>query len=715
MKKLLLILISVFSIVNCKLLSQNGWYWLSPLPQGNSLSNVSYIDSRKIYVSGSLGTLMKSTDGGNSFVVIPTGTRDNLSATFINELTGFSSAYNGILRTENGGLNWQYIAAPVNSVGQVLLTPAPVFYSLNGNNIYKSTDLGETWVESLVPYTNTTLTAFHFANSQTGYAICRMTGQFKGQIYKTSDFGITWDTIKTFVSRTLVSICFTDSVTGYLTTLNPGRILKTTNACVNWDTVLSTGTSSGFFKFFNQAEGCFRGSSSFHVTTNAGISWNQQNNIYSIFFPYYLNLGLRIGNTLTFNLIFKTVDLGQNWTQITPSIAGDFLDVTFINDNTGFTVAYSRIHKTTNAGIDWTEYLFNIGGWSPYIENIMFLNENTGYAGIDGGRIAKTTNCGANWTVYETGCYDHNHGMAFPSVDTGYAVTKYGFYLKTTNGGVNWVNSGQRMNHGYGDICFVNNTTGFAAGDSINANLGLISVTHNGGESWNIIRIDSVGFFYDACIAAPTIWFAAGAQYFPSKGVILRSTNEGVSWNKTYFPSNISAITFPSSMIGYASSYGGLIFKTTNAGDSWFPTECIANDALDGLFFTNENTGYGVGYGGRLIKTTTGGGNFIGIQPINSTLPKEFKLSQNYPNPFNPNTKIKFQLVKSDHAKLVIYDVLGREISVLVNEELKAGNYEVNWNAINYPSGVYFYRIEIRQAGSSTGVYFETRKMVLVK
>ncbi len=711
MKKILLILISIFSIVNCKLVSQNGWIWLSPLPQGNSLSNVSYIDSRTIYVSGTLGTLMKSNDGGNSFVVVPTGTRESLGAIFINELTGFSSAYNGILRTQNGGFNWQYIPAPVNSIGQVLSTTAPVFYSLNNNKIYKSTDLGETWAESLVPFVNTTLTGFHFSDIQTGYAICKRTDHFMAQFYKTTNSGLTWDTIKTITGKTLGTVCFTDTVIGFVTITNPPRILKTTNGCMSWDTIYSpSSTSYGSFKFFNQAEGYFTNQSNFFVTTNAGLNWNYSWPHHRMF-PFDLNNGIGLGSLSNYNLIFKTLDFGQNWSQITPLVAGDFLDVTFINENTGFTVAHNRIQKTTNAGADWVEYYLNISGWPPYVENIMFVNDNTGYAGIDGGRIAKTTNCGANWTVYETGCYDHNHGMAFPSEDTGYAVTKYGFYLKTINGGLNWLNSGQIVNHGYGDICFVNNNIGFAVGDtytSTSPSIGIINMTSNGGTSWNTLRYDSVGFFVDACTASSNTWFAGGYHDPPNRGVIVRSTDAGSTWNKITFPNYITAIHFPSSIVGYASSYGGVIYKTTNGGDSWFPTECNANESLDGLFFTNDNTGYGVGSGGRIIKTTTGGGNFIGIQPINSSIPKEFRLSQNYPNPFNPNTKIKFQLVSGNHAKLIIYDVLGREISVLVNEELKSGNYVVNWNAANYPSGVYFYRFE-------TGDYSETRKMVLIK
>jgi Secretion system C-terminal sorting domain len=98
----------------------------------------------------------------------------------------------------------------------------------------------------------------------------------------------------------------------------------------------------------------------------------------------------------------------------------------------------------------------------------------------------------------------------------------------------------------------------------------------------------------------------------------------------------------------------------------------------------------------------------IGIHNISSSIPNSYILYQNYPNPFNPATKIKFDLPKSNHVKLIIYDVLGREITVLVNQKQKAGSYEVDWDATNYPSGVYFYKLV-------TESYSETKKMVLLK
>ena len=107
------------------------------------------------------------------------------------------------------------------------------------------------------------------------------------------------------------------------------------------------------------------------------------------------------------------------------------------------------------------------------------------------------------------------------------------------------------------------------------------------------------------------------------------------------------------------------------------------------------------------------------IHTVSSEIPKQFSLSQNYPNPFNPTTKIKFAIPKESFVKITIFDIPGREVSTLVNEELKTGIYEVDFSATgggnNLSSGVYFYKLIASQAGSSTGDYVETKKMILLK
>ena len=94
--------------------------------------------------------------------------------------------------------------------------------------------------------------------------------------------------------------------------------------------------------------------------------------------------------------------------------------------------------------------------------------------------------------------------------------------------------------------------------------------------------------------------------------------------------------------------------------------------------------------------------------PGKSISPSSYSLSDNFPNPFNPSTKIQFTIHHSRFTSLKVFDLLGREVATLVNEELKQGSYQVTWDAAGFPSGVYFYRLE-------AGQFAETRKLVLVR
>jgi hypothetical protein len=111
--------------------------------------------------------------------------------------------------------------------------------------------------------------------------------------------------------------------------------------------------------------------------------------------------------------------------------------------------------------------------------------------------------------------------------------------------------------------------------------------------------------------------------------------------------------------------------------------------------------------------------NLTGITPVSNQIPSGFKLYQNYPNPFNPSTRIKFDIAnplsggvpegRGGLVRLTIFDLLGREISTLVNDNLAAGTYEITWNGSNYPSGIYFYKL-VNTKGNSF-----SRKMLLIK
>jgi len=125
---------------------------------------------------------------------------------------------------------------------------------------------------------------------------------------------------------------------------------------------------------------------------------------------------------------------------------------------------------------------------------------------------------------------------------------------------------------------------------------------------------------------------------------------------------------------------------------------------LYSVSFTDANNGTAVGVG-TILRTINGG---VKVINISTEIPSKYLLKQNYPNPFNPSTKIRFDIPKSSYIKLMVYDILGREIKTLVNENLNAGRYVIKWDGSNYSSGVYFYRFV-------TGDFVDVKKMLLVK
>ena len=114
-----------------------------------------------------------------------------------------------------------------------------------------------------------------------------------------------------------------------------------------------------------------------------------------------------------------------------------------------------------------------------------------------------------------------------------------------------------------------------------------------------------------------------------------------------------------------------------------------------------------VGSNGTILHTTNGGVTFVEEQQI-ADLPTTYSLSNNFPNPFNPSTKIKYSIPQASNVLIKVFDVLGNEIETLVNKEKQIGTYEIIWNAINLPSGVYFYQLQ-------AGEFISTKKMILLK
>jgi hypothetical protein len=160
--------------------------------------------------------------------------------------------------------------------------------------------------------------------------------------------------------------------------------------------------------------------------------------------------------------------------------------------------------------------------------------------------------------------------------------------------------------------------------------------------------------------------------------------------------------------LGYKrSTDGGLTWENNillinNDSKATFPCVITSGPVVQLAWSDNRNGNWEIYY------KRNPNGNPLGINQIGSEIPSSYSLSQNYPNPFNPVTNIHYEIPKNGFVKLVVFDILGREIQTLVNEKQNAGTYEVTFDGSNLSSGIYFYTL-------SVGDFKETKKFVLLK
>jgi photosystem II stability/assembly factor-like uncharacterized protein len=379
--------------------------------------------------------------------------------------------------------------------------------------------------------------------------------------------------------------------------------------------------------------------------------------------------------------------------------------IEFFDENTGYTTApvYTggsmlQIHKTTNAGLTWVSQ--NAGYTGTRFMAIHIIHPDTVYVSGNEGLILKTVNGGTNWVTINTEASLQLWGLFFVNSLTGYTCGSGGRIMKTTNAGFSWFNLVSPTMTSLSSIHFINENTGFISGHAIALK------TTNAGTNWINMNAPFISGFENF---REIFFFNENlGLYVSDAGRIVKTTNSGAVWNlmESGTTQSLFGVKFIDNMTGYACGNGGAIVRTTNGGDNWSTQVSPLIEILTDVWFTNASTGFISTWSGKVLKTTNGG--ITSFSQIGTEVPESFKLEQNYPNPFNPKTKINFHMPRSGFVKLTVFNVIGKEIELLVNEEVNAGTFEVLWDASNHPSGVYFYALKTKD-------FYETKKMILIK
>lgn len=652
--------------------------------------------------------IARTTDGGNSWqnITPPELVSRPWSVDFVNANTGIVTGYTGmILRTTNGGTNWSTITSGTTSnIYEVVMTSVDTGYACGALStvVLKTVDGGATWSSITVTGTNTRY-GIAYTNGSNVW-ICGTSGN----IISTTNGGTSWTTVTVTGSPTQYDIIRVG--TDLWTFSSSNGLYKSTDNGATFALVFDNGSRAIY-------QASVFGPSSFicvgvdglnYRTTNGGTTFDSTaltsftgQTSRSVYMKSASDIivGSDMGN------MFRSTNGGTSF--YLTETANRMYGMDFLNATTGVAVGYSgMIFKTTNAGLNWQNLP---SGLSFELYDVQMFDANTFYIAGASGRFIITTNGGAAFT--ERNLPNITSGATkslwFFNANTGFAVGEMGNAYYTTDAGVTWNSNfswGTSFNN-MEDVYFVNNSTGYIAGER-----GRFIKTSDGGLTWDSTGIDGPNL--------NTIWemdwLNASTGYMASiNGTIFKSTNAGANWSLLNDTAGLSGVDVIDIEVidtgrGFAVGEQGKLFKQFSQ-NQWVVERSLTapfgtEENLWGIDFVSTSSGFMCGYYGTIYKIDA---TVITSVP-NTGLPLVYSLGQNYPNPFNPATVIKFSVPEASQVTMKVYDILGKELFVLVNSKMQSGNYEVSFNASQLPSGVYFYKME-------AGSFSETKKMMLIK
>jgi len=581
-----------------------------------------------------------------------------------------------------------------------------------------------------------------------------------GDSYKTNNGGADWVSMPVNTNSSLWGIDNIGSDSVWVVG-DQGAIRFSTDGGVSFNSQNSTTNNYLFgVSFISPSEGWIAGDYGLIIhTTNAGQNWSIQTTptsqrLYDVCFVDS-DYGWAVGRNGT---IINTTNGGAEWTPQTSNTVERLYSVKFTDRNNGWLVGWSGVVRhTTNGGSTWQTV--NLGD-NVEKYHVDFTDSNHGcIVGWDGS-IYITSNGGANWTEIVTGTTKDLYGVEFVNDQTGYAVGN-GIVLKTTDGGQTWLNQSTGIEGAARNV--VATKLGTTAPDE-----QVIMCAHfdNTSEipqdrapgaddngSGTVAVIEAARLFADKQFEKTVkfcLWTGeeqglnGSAAY--AEDAFMRGDNivgafnfDMIAWDgdgdhlgELHCGTMTSSVAMGDLFEEVIGDYGIdmntdlITFGSTNRSDHasfWdynYPAilgiEDFSDDFHPHYHTTQDNmANINQDFFFEYAKAAIGAAATMAIPDTISTdiskpeqLPGAFALVSNYPNPFNAATTISFELPTKADIELIVYDILGQKVATLYEGTLNTGSHQLTWNANNYASGLYFYKLD-------AGDYSAKGRMTLLK
>jgi len=654
----------------------------------------------------------------------------------------YAGTSGGVFMSSNNGENWIYLGLADLNINAVMVNQQNTIYAgayfyyndtiMGENGVYYSTNNGLSWILSSL--NNCYIYDLVKTNNGSIIATSANSDFLGSKVFRSTDNGLNWMNIDILSNKSGMEISISNNDNIFIA-LNEATIAKSTNDGVNWVITYDT-VANGLSCLDATIPGyIFAGSriGYFFRSTDNGNSWVTLNDpyIYKVREVKALSNGFVFTGT-TYEGIWKSTNFGNNWvTNLYPD--SNFSTVSCLNykDSYLFSGFYNRtLFRSNDYGTSWIEKTSGLS--ASYVNTIFKTSSGNLLSGTENGLHLSNDN-GMHWSRLQIGF----HRVYTVVEKEANNIFAFGNKIwKSSNQGLDW----QIINYPV-DIAALSAIVNIN-GDIYFSSYGRIYKSTNNGVNWN-------SNFYVSGNTLSLAKNSSGHLFAVGHPKIYRSLNNGINWTEIYANNSeiLGTIAVGPDDKVYVCTANDIIVSTDN-GLNWgsmnfnhsiiygrlliHPSgKIIVSTCIDGIYYFDGNWNIlnsgldkkivyslGLNSAGQILAGTMGSGIYrsngpIGITPVSSQIPSHFSLSQNYPNPFNPVTKIKFDLpafVETTRGvvSLKIHDILGREVAVLVNEQLRPGSYEVDWDASAFPSGVYFYTI-------TSGSFKETRKMVLLK